>query len=244
MAEQVRIGFVNAGSGGGSTHMQLFQSIIPGEVVWDPQGLGLLDESTENFEIRYQVRDYGPLIEKTNAVAAERGWDGVIMAAAPLEVMNPGLAERLDKDVNVPVTTALNDGTSALKAFGAKRVLLMTPFTERMNARIRENLGRRGVDARTFGEFETHTQAMKLGPEEVRQRARAALDQAGEVDAIYFQGAVLDPVPVIETLEQDAEMPVVASNPAMLWYILSKLGRRYSVAGYGKLLEQWPGAPN
>jgi maleate cis-trans isomerase len=63
------------------------------------------------------------------------------------------------------------------------------------------------------------------------------------VDAIYFQGAVLDPLKVIETLEQDTELPVVASNPAMLWFILSQLGRRYSIDGHGKLLRQWPAVP-
>ena len=245
MPDQVKIGFVNAGSGGGSTHMDLFRTIIPSEVRFDAEGLGVLDESTENFDIRYDLRgDYDPLIEKANAVAAQRGWDGMIMAAAPLEVMNPGLADRLDRDIDIPVTTALNAGSNALKAFGAKRALLITPFTERMNARLRENLRGRGIEASTFGEFETHTQAMQLQPEEVRQRAMAALDQAGQVDAVYFQGAVLDPLRVLDTLEQDAEMPVIASNPAMLWYILSKLGRHYSVDGYGKLLKQWPEAPN
>jgi hypothetical protein len=225
--------------------MDLFRSLIPSEVRFDAAGLGLLDESTEDFDIRYDLRgSYDAVIERTNAAAAERGWDGVIMAAAPLEVMNPGLAERLDRDLHVPVTTALNAGSNALKAFGAKRALLITPFTERMNARLRENLRGRGIDAQTFGEFERHTEAMRLEPEQVRERAMAALDQAGEVEAIYFQGAVLDPLRVMDQLEQEAEIPVVASNPAMLWFILSRLGKRYSIDGYGKLLKQWPEAPS
>jgi maleate isomerase len=242
MADQVNIGFVNAGSSGRvSPHMTLFNTLIPPDVRFDAAGLGVLDESTDDFDIRYDLHgDLGPLLDKTNQIVAERGWDGVIMAAAPLEVMNPGLGARLNEGVSVPVTTALNACTNALKAVGAKRVLLMTPFTERMNARIRADLAGRGIEATTFGEFEKHTQAMALEPEEVRARAQAALDQAGNVDAIYFQGAVLDPLQVIDTLEQEAEMPVIASNPAMLWFILSKLGHRYSIEGYGKLLGQWP----
>jgi len=224
--------------------MSLFHTLIPPDVRFDAEGLGVLDESTDDFDLRYDLHgDFGPLLAKTNRLISERGWDGVIMAAAPLEVMNPGLGDRLNDGVLVPVTTALNACTSALAAFGASRVLLMTPFTERMNARIRDHLAERGIQAKTFGEFGKHTEAMTLEPEQVRERALAALDQAGEVDALYFQGAVLDPLRVISTLEQEAEIPVIASNPAMLWFILSRLGRQYHVDGYGKLLQQWPVLP-
>jgi maleate cis-trans isomerase len=36
---------------------------------------------------------------------------------------------------------------------------------------------------------------------------------------------------------------VVASNPAMLWYVLSKLGLKYPMSGYGRLLHEWPTLP-
>jgi hypothetical protein len=29
----------------------------------------------------------------------------------------------------------------------------------------------------------------------------------------------------------------------MLWFILSKLGLRYEIAGYGRLLRSWPELP-
>jgi maleate isomerase len=67
-----------------------------------------------------------------------------------------------------------------------------------------------------------------------------AFGAAGDADGIYFQGARLDPLPIIATLEEKLGVPVVASNPAMLWHILSRLGVKCSVSGYGKLLEKWP----
>jgi maleate cis-trans isomerase len=60
------------------------------------------------------------------------------------------------------------------------------------------------------------------------------------VDAIYFQGAVLDPIKSLERLESELGKTVVASNPAMLWYVLSKLRLRYPISGYGRLLRDWP----
>ena len=69
---------------------------------------------------------------------------------------------------------------------------------------------------------------------------RKALAQYPDVDAIYFQGALLDPIPILESLENELKIPIIASNPAMLWVILSKLGRQYQITGYGKLLASWP----
>jgi maleate cis-trans isomerase len=72
---------------------------------------------------------------------------------------------------------------------------------------------------------------------------RAALAEFPNVDAIYFQGALLDPLPILEKMETELKLPIVASNPAMLWLILSKLDRKYRIAGYGKLLGSWPKLP-
>jgi maleate cis-trans isomerase len=49
---------------------------------------------------------------------------------------------------------------------------------------------------------------------------------------------------VLKKLEAELGLPIVASNPAMLWVILSKLGHHYQMPGYGKLLSQWPELPS
>ena len=69
--------------------------------------------------------------------------------------------------------------------------------------------------------------------------AEKSLAEVENVDAIYFQGAVLDPLKVLEKIERELKTTVVASNPAMLWFMLSKLGLTYHIQGYGKLLEEW-----
>jgi len=47
----------------------------------------------------------------------------------------------------------------------------------------------------------------------------------------------------LDKLEAELKLPIVASNPAMLWLILSKLGLRYAISGYGKLLTSWLPVP-
>jgi maleate cis-trans isomerase len=86
-----------------------------------------------------------------------------------------------------------------------------------------------------------HTDAQKLTPGEVESMTRTTFMNRLGADAIYFQGALLDPIPVLDKMEAELNVPIVASNPAMLWFILSKLERSYRIPGYGKLL--WPSLP-
>ncbi len=50
----------------------------------------------------------------------------------------------------------------------------------------------------------------------------------------------MDPLPIIQRIEDSLGVPVVTSNSAMIWNLLSKLGLRYSVKNYGRLLNEWP----
>ena len=79
-----------------------------------------------------------------------------------------------------------------------------------------------------------------MGPDEVFELTKKNLTAVGRVDAIYFQGAVLDPIKVLDKIETELKATVIASNPAMLWYVLSKLKFAYPMTGYGRLLREWP----
>ena len=86
----------------------------------------------------------------------------------------------------------------------------------------------------------TLTDALELKPDEVYKLTRKAFEAQKDVDAIYFQGAILNPLKILDRIETELNTTVVASNPAMLWRLLSKLGLTYRIQGYGKLLAQWP----
>ncbi len=174
----------------------------------------------------------------------ERGWHGVIISGAPKEALNPGMWERVSAELKVPVSLALRSSVAALTALAAKRILLMTPVDDNLKTLYRDYIARFGIES--FYPPQTlraHTDAQKLTSQDVKAMTRSSLSQYPHVDAIYFQGALLDPLPVLEILEAESKIPIIASNPAMLWLMLSKLGRRYSIDGYGRLLSTWPNLP-
>ena len=231
---KVRIGFISA-SGATSPHFEGFRALIPGDVEFDFEGLGLDRGSM------YVAEDRAQATIRSVQTVEKRGCQGIVVSGAPAEVLNPDLQQKLQAAVKVPVATAMTSSVAALKSFGARRVLLMTPFDTATNQKIRAHLEARSIVAvspsTAFGVID---EAMRLTPEEVHAFAQASFETAGAVDAVYFQGAVLDPLEIMDRLESEFACPVVASNPAMLWFILNRVGRTYHIEGCGRLLREWP----
>jgi maleate cis-trans isomerase len=233
----MRIAFVSSGKGS-RPHFASLTPLIPADVDVEYKGLELYGDSLYASADKKQE-----ILRKIQGFVTESRLDGVMVTGAPTEVLNPGLMVDLRAAFDVPVTTALNASIKALTAFSATRVLLLTPFEERLNGLIRQHLENAGVTAVAPRPFKNLEEAIKLEPGEVRELARKATSDVGDVDAVYFQGAVLDPLKVLDEIEKELRLPVVASNPAMLWYILSELGLSYTIAGYGRLLKEWPAVP-
>src|SRR5215471_12698815 len=120
---------------------------------------------------------------------------------------------------------------------------ILSPASAEMNAYIEKhltNLGFTVVPVPPYDKTRKPGAGVEISPDELFQRVEASYRQNPTVQAIYFQGATLDPVPVIQRLEDNLGIPVVSSNIAMFWNIVSKLGSRFSIKGYGKLLSSWP----
>jgi hypothetical protein len=233
---KARIGFVSGGAGS-MPHYNSFLPIVPKEIEIDFQGLELYGSSL------YEIADKKEtIVRRVSEFVANRGWNGVIVTAAPTEVLNPGLYDSLNAALSVPFTTALHACVAALRVYSALRVLLLTPFDARLNELIVQHLQRVGVTAIAPHSFEELAVPKRMTPDEVFELTKKNLAAVGKVDAIYFQGAVLDPIKCLDRIESELNATVIASNPAMLWYVLSKLEMKYPMSGYGRLLHEWPAA--
>jgi maleate cis-trans isomerase len=238
MMVKAKIGFIGS-SAPSSPHLDSFrafapkdidftfvQEVNPGASLWDAQGK--LDS------LSGQVND---LIERHK-------WNGVIISGGPKEVLNAGMWERLAAEVKVPVATALRSSVAALKVFAAARILLMTPVDDKLKDLYRDYLAGFGIEAVYPPQtLRVYTDAQKLTPEDVARMTRETFAAHSGIDAIYFQGALLDPLTVLDQLESELQVPIVASSPARLWVILSQIGLSHKVPGYGKLLATWPSLP-
>jgi len=222
-----------------SSHIKKSLDLVPHnvEVLYEQLTLhdGVLNDVKGKLEL---------IISRAEQFADRQRLDGLIFPGAPREVLNPGLYDAFSSALKIPVATALRSSAAALKTFSARRVLLLTPFDRSLNQLIRAFLGQFDLIARSPAETLRHyTDALKMTPDDVIAYARRAIAEQSDVEAIYFQGAVLDPMDCLERMEHELQIPVVASNPAMNWYMLSKLGLKHPISGFGKLLATWPQLP-
>ena len=118
----------------------------------------------------------------------------------------------------------------------------MTPFDAKSDAVIKAHLNSLGFTVHLGPAFEGRKagSGVDLTPDQLFDLVVKTYRSYRSSDAIYFQGATMDPLPIIQRLENELNVPVIASNPAMFWSVLSKLGVKESVKGYGMLLDRWP----
>lgn len=219
-----------------SSHIKKFLRLVPPQVEVVYEQLVLHDGVLKDVGGKTAL-----IVERAAQFAAREKLDGLIFPGAPREVYNPGLFDAFSSALKIPVATALRASAMALQTFAAQRVLLLTPFDAGLNGLISDFLADFGIGAHLPSEMLRHyTDAFKMTADDVVAYARRAMAEQGRVDAVYFQGAVLDPMDCLEQLETELKLPVVASNPAMNWYMLSRLGLKHPRHGYGRLLAQWP----
>jgi len=235
---KAKIGFIGA-SLPSSPHHDSFRAFIPKNI-----DFSFVQETGADGSLWSAKGKLDALIQQSRELIEQYAWDGLIISGGPKEVLNPGMSARLAAELRVPVATALRSSAAALKVYGASRILLMTPVDDKLKELYREYLA--DFDIETVCPPQTlraHTDAQKLTPEDVGKMTRETFAAQSNIDAIYFQGALLDPLKVLDRLESELKVPIIASNPAMLWVILSKIGLEYKIPAYGKLLAEWPKLP-
>ncbi len=147
---------------------------------------------------------------------------------ARLREARPGVA------CTSPITGAL----AGLKALGARRIALLTPYIDSINQMMRDYIEARGVEVPVMGTFNNDND------NEVARISAASLEAAildlgdqHDVDAVFVSCTSLRVAPLIERLEQKLGKPVTASNHAMAWHALRLAGYREAVPGLGRLMR-------
>jgi maleate isomerase len=216
-------------------HFSGLRGLVPQEVGLTIESVGLgpgaaLDGRTE------------AIVRRATEVVRDHKVQGLIITGAPITILNPDVEKKLAEAVTIPVTIAIRAATAALHAINAKKLILMTPFDDEMNSRLKDRLGQSGLMVLSSPSLEYlgARTGTEVPADQIFGIMQKIVNETPGADAIYFQGAPFNPLPIIERIETELKLPVVASNPAMMWHILSRLGHQFSIHGYGRLLASWP----
>ncbi len=222
--------------GRGGAHSTSFDAFVPPEIALETVQLSPRAESPGDTQ---QADD--AYVADVVALLGEHRWNGAALVGTPTHVRFPDALVHVREALDLPVTSPLESGVDALHALGVRRALLLSPFAPSLNQSVRDYMAAEGIElVLPTTHFASTDAAGRAGPEEIRAIVRKELASAGGVQAVFFQGARLDPLATLDGLEQETGMPLVASNPAMFWHVLAMLGRSYHIEGCGRLLREWP----
>lgn len=138
---------------------------------------------------------------------------------------------------DIPVATPITAGLDGLAQFGARRIAVLTPYVDEVNASIVGHIEASGVDvvALTSFLFEDDNEMARIPPQTIYE---AALEtDRPEADALFISCTAIRAVDVVERIEQSLGKPVVTANQALYWKALRAAGCGARVEGYGSLMR-------
>jgi maleate cis-trans isomerase len=208
-----------------------------------PEGIGLvgvtcnIDDWTQpHFE-----RALGQVKEAAGYLGA-RKVDFVIHGGGPLVVARgKGYEDQIVQDIEaiakVPATTGVRSGMEALRRTGARRIAIASPYPERHNAALGGYLTQQGFEVvRAEGKDLPFKDMQNLPPADIHAYASGVLDRAGTVDALYLPCPQWQAAQVVDALERNRGLPVVAYTHAQFFVAFRTLGIKDSIRGHGRLL--------
>jgi maleate isomerase len=142
------------------------------------------------------------------------------------------------QDASAPVVSSAGALVDSLKALGARRIGLVTPYMEPLTELVAGYISEAGVDVGdTVSLCVPDNRAVAaLDPNNLRDHWRR-LDLGG-CDALVISACVQMPsLAVVEAVEQDSGLPTLSAATATAWSILQALGLDPVIPHAGRLLD-------
>ncbi|MDF1605159.1 hypothetical protein [Nocardioides sp. YIM 152315] len=162
-------------------------------------------------------------------MSAETFWGGVRGNAA--------FEQHVRDLTGLEVTTGATAAREALRAFGARRIGIVTPYQPVGDEQVVAYFTELGFDVAAIKGL-CSASATSIA-DETPERLRAAFlaVDGPDVDALVQCGTNLECIAVAAELERELGKPVIAINLATMWHAFRANGIRDRISGYGSLLE-------
>jgi len=171
------------------------------------------------------------------------GADVVVLGGVPLNLALgldrlESLMAELAADLGVPVTSSLTSQIAALRAVGARRIGVATPFRD--HDIYSGYLRHYGFEmAALEGADRTVLDLAAAGPDQASALARRLVEGGAGIDTLYYPAPHWGIIDIIDPLERDYGLSVVTSVQAIVWNALRLAGVGDPVPGYGRLLREF-----
>ena len=151
------------------------------------------------------------------------------------------VTRRMSAGAGVPAITSAHAVGRAVRALGARRIAIVSPYSDEVNQRAgRYFSAKHGVEAvalEGFGATDSYAIG-QLGPENARN-AFARIDRP-EIEVFVVPGGNFPTMRSIAGWEREFKKPVVTTNQASFWAMLRHFNSGDRVPTFGRLLDEVP----
>lgn len=178
-------------------------------------------------------------IEVHAQLGADAGVQLILLnCTAASAVVGPAVINgRVEAATGVPSTTTFEAVLDAMRAAGLRRIVMMTAYLPEVNEAEIAILQREGFEVVACGGIpcDNPLDQGAIAPERWREEAMKLRDHAA--DGLLISCAGIQVSPILAEVEAAFGRPVIASNQAVVWHCLRRLGIADRYPGYGALLE-------
>lgn len=210
-----------------------------------PEGVGLVGVTCNIDDWRPEEFEKG-LAQVTRAAEylGSRGVDYIIHGGGPLVVARGKAYEEtivrdIEKVSGVPATTGVRAGMEGLRAVGARRVAIASPYPKRHDEAMSGYLAASGFEiVLTEGRDIGFKELQNVPPVEIYRFARGVIERAKAqgVDALYMPCPQWQTAHTVDMLERDTGVTVVAYAHATFYSAFKRIGISDRIEGHGRLL--------
>lgn len=148
------------------------------------------------------------------------------------------LTARMEAAAAVRATTTSTALLAGLRALGAKRVAVATPYVEQLNRLEVEFLQAEGFEVTAVQGLGIASDAeiAEVPPARTRALARAVAEEDPSADAVFISCTNLPTLGSLDALERDLHKPVISSVAVTIWHALVLADIVPCALGAGSLL--------
>jgi arylmalonate decarboxylase len=154
------------------------------------------------------------------------------------------VTRRMSAGSGVPAITSAQAVGRAVRALGARRIAIVSPYSEAVNERAARYFearhGLRAIALEGFGATDAYAIG-RLGPENARG-AFARINRP-EIEAFVVPGGNFPTMASVAAWEREFGKPVVTTNQASFWAMLRAFDSADRLAALGRLLAELPADP-
>ncbi len=181
-------------------------------------------------------------VESGTALLCDAGVDRIVFNCTAVSTFDVEMGETLRKRIETvaarPATSTADAVVGALKALGASRIALITPYVSAVVERETAFLRQHGFEV-VCAEGRDLAEGKAMSSVEPGQWYRWALEHRGSgADVFFLSCTAIRVLDIITSLERDLDAPVVTSNQAMTWWCLRGAGLQDQPEAFGRLFSK------